>query len=434
MPMLSQQSNDNSNEKTLPAIRIAELPALRGAETPARPLVAASAQANGAAFVPQSFELGFGVDKPGAAFHQIVQCVGTAPATDSDMMHSALPTTYLRRDPQRFAPPPRSSLHIDFDLVRGTKFERADGRMTARIAWTETLSIVPMEKSGFSDSLAIVKVDGAEEYTIQEPDKCLRWFVRLGEQITEIDSQLPMPLKAVAEKRSVEAFDVFIVTRITDLWAERDLNNGDGTKVKPKLVEIVLGESGPEYKAWPADEIFGDVTESGDYKIWRLTRPANDSGPTPPTILNRLAPAETRLNLAWWKDADTITDDVYKKAPKLLAAGEELTTRDVPYQPQSPRVHAVLRSKEDSFSGILGKVRELTLIDGPAASSNGLNVKLHSTEGEQPWLRFDAADVETVALSDPFTTDASAELHMVKVFDDGATVETHQEIAASTVT
>lgn len=405
------------------AIRIAEMPALRGAETPTRPLVASHSTNSGTPFIPQAFELGFGIDKPGGASHQIVQCVGT---TKDGTLHSALPTTYLRREPQRFTPPTRAGLQID----KKTDFKRENGKLKAHVSWTETLGIVPLEKSGFSetDEFKIEKIDQLEEYKIVNPEKCLRWFVRLGETITEIEGELTVPFTSIADKRSVAAFDIFIVTRIKNLGADTDLP--DGNTPQPKLTPFVVTINGADvYKSVLATKVFQKVDDAshGDFEIWRLTR-VDDQPAAIPTLLKMLETKDTRLNLVWWKNDEEIGKDVYKKVPKLLDHGKELKLRDVPYQPQFPRLIAVLRSLVNSGPGILSVNRESTLFDGPAASSNGVVAQLRGTNSDHPWIRFDAVDAETMSLSDPLTVDGDAELHLVKVYDDGATLATHQAI------
>lgn len=424
-------TNDDPSAKQLRAVRLAELPALRGAETPTRPPIAGNPMSGGSAFVPRSFELGYGIDKPGAAFHQIVQCVGTM--NEDREVHSALPTTYLRREPQRFNPPPRAGIQIA-TASTSLKRKKKEGTLTAEVTWTETLSIVPLDANSLSEKLTIVPDNPATpvKYTLQEPSKCLRWFVRLGEQIDAVNSQLTLPLTAFDDERSVDAFDMFIVTRIKDLGeGVPDLPDGSSALLTVKPFLVAVNGDASVVVAKPANEFLKKVEPGADdngYEVWQLLR-KDDKPEGAPVLLEwlkgltnqatQLKP--THLNWIWWKDED-ITANSYKNLPQLTP----VTLRPVAYQPQSPRLTAVLQGK--TGTGVLSLSGATTLFDGPAASSKGVTVTLEATKTPRPFLKIDAVDSEIVKLSDPFSNDDPAQLHLVKVFDDGATLETHQEV------
>jgi hypothetical protein len=136
------------------------------------------------------------------------------------------------------------------------------------------------------------------------------------------------------------------------------------------------------------------------------------------------------LNLVWWIPGEFNATE-YANAPKVYPTTETPKLRDVPYQPQSPRLAAVLRLPDEAGSGLLGSSRrEFTLFDGPAASAKGVRPELLEPFENRAVLRFQAQDAETITVADPFpTSDAGqGKLFIVKVFEDGATLLSEEEV------
>ncbi|MCY2966275.1 MAG: hypothetical protein NT069_22025 [Planctomycetota bacterium] len=418
-------------------IHIAEIPALRGAERPLKPLAGTtSSPSNDGAkpFLPSSFELAFALDKPGAVFHQVVRCF--APNRTSSA------TTFARREPQRFAPPTRAAMQLD-----APSLERSSDRRTlkATVPWTETVGVVPVLESDFNIKLSFTNEPvNSPTFTLKEPGRAVLPISRLGERIQALPisggSELVVPLTPFREGQSVEAFDFFLVTRaeLTGL----QLPNTTNTQVQP--IFVALRGTDLDTDATRPPILLTDVmmeetaVTAGGYRVWRLKR---EKDKTPPflTWLAKLPPlddkSKIKLNLIWANsiklgETTDAQKSTYVNAPKLYKDG--LTLRDIRFQPQSPRLAAVLRLPEATGSGLLSTTREFTLFDGPAASAQTVvpSVELIGNDAE---IRFQAKDCETIEFLDPLPAPTSGPspgcgVILVKIFEDGATLTTDKVI------
>jgi len=416
----------DSQEPVNPIVRLAEVAAVRASEYPDAPLSADFPKGNDdkvKTFLPHDLELGFGLGKPGALFHQVVQCLDSPAREDPPAKQRvvSLPTGLARREPQRFLPPIQSQLRID---EKSTKIVRlADsGLIQLTVAWEETVGAVEVRKAEFSDKLELEK---DPENPLKDKKKAVLWVERLGEQLRALPrsetADINVPLSPFRAGRRVDAFDLFLVTR-TDL----DINGmeADDARLLPMVVVYTNQQGALTLNARPFTDLMVkvDTTLNKDgWNLWRLKRQP-DGQPVLLSWINETAPGQDlRLNLVWLPNATDPTSDAYKKAPKL----DELKLRDVPHEPQSPRLAAVLRLPSSTGNGLLAGTREITLFDGPSATTNCVQPQVEP-EGDRAWIRFTAKDSEVLNTQDPFPADPPLDLtcglFVIKIYEDGATL------------
>jgi hypothetical protein len=425
----SQDSQESAN----PIVRLAEVAAVRASEYPDAPLSADfPTSPDVKTFLPHDLELGFGLGKPGALFHQVVQCqsVDSESEAGERVVSLSLPTGLARREPQRFLPPIQSQLSIE----GSTKIVRlADsGLIQLTVAWEETEGAVEVRKAEFSDKLELEK---NPENPLKDKKKAVLWVERLGEQLRALPrsetADINVPLSPFRAGRRVDAFDLFLVTRV-DLNIPVEVPD-NGEDLKPFLVVVSTDQQG---KRTLNSRHFADVMAKVDttlnvdgWNLWRLKRQP-DGQPILLSWFNEAPPGQDllHLNLVWLPNATVPTSDVYKKAPRL----DELKLRDVPHEPQSPRLAAVLRLPSSTGNGLLAGTREITLFDGPSATTKGVRPQVEP-EGERAWIRFTAKDSEVLNTQDPFPAepplDLTCGLFVIKIFEDGATLLAQIEAA-----
>lgn len=394
------------------AVHLAEVPALRSWQRPAAP--EGVVDNRDGAFVPHTLELSFGLTKPGAVFHQVVQCL------DKNAGHAALPTTLARREPQRFAPSPRAKIEI-----HGESLVRDASTLKATVRWTETLGEFPLYADQFEGQFTIGG-NATDGFTITPTSgkHILRWIARLGEGIelltTANKATLPVPLTPFSNKRPVDAFDLFVITCV-GLDESRSLP-GMSESARPLLVAINASGQPIKGSACALESLLETVPHIGEsYKVWRLRRENGEAKLL--KWLNTLG-NPYGLRLIWWHTTEIDKEENagdYALAPKLDPI---LQLRDVPYEPQSPRLAAVLRQPEIGLPGLFAGAREVTLFDGPAASCKGVEPKVQKPEGMPATLSFQATDAETITMADGMPDSSKCGLFVVKVFETGATLVT----------
>jgi WD40 repeat protein len=415
------------------ALRLSETPALRAAEIPDSPLPAAAPLAEGLkAFLPTRFELGFGMGKPGALFHQAVQCV--AAGTEESTLLASLPTSLARREPQRLTPPNRAA--IAFNQVNLSR-DRRRGVVSVSIEWVELVGAVDVSPSDFE---AVIRIhsDGQETptLTLEDAEGVLVPVSRLGESVVALPRErspdLPTPLSRARDGRSVASFDLVFATR-ADLETPPVSDDGSAIpNLAPMLLAVTLDGAPQPVAALPPRPLHDlmlltEQTDDG-WRLWQLVR---DEG-QPPEFLRWLAQAgdaaNLSVNLVWLPETGLDQNDLagsYARAPKLYPDGA-IRVRDVQFEPQAPRLSSVIRLPATDPS-LLSTIREITLFDGPAASAAGIRPTI-LTEHGQTRIRFEARDAETVGLADPFPASlatvsiGSFGLYLAKNYDDGATL------------
>jgi hypothetical protein len=415
------------------AVYLSEIPTVPATEAPQQP-IQQNAIANGqdntlATFLPTTIELGFGLTKPGGMFHQVVQYWGK---TSNDQRRSGSPTVLARREPQRFAPPPRSEIHLNQPTLT-----QAQGKLEAEIAWIEILGSVSIQTNeliGNSESFDInPKDDGVTppNFEITVPDSfradhnVLKWIVRLGEKIEIFNenADLPIPITPLRQGSSVDAFDL---VWITSIQLDQPINGFTPRLVLVKNEQELVG-SPLSLNFGTEDAVLERVdVQSEKYHVWRISRQGSQLPRLLTWINNGIAKPEDlstiTLNLIWW-DSEIIDYPTYTtRVPKLYTPG--LSLRDVPYEPQSPRLAAVLRLPQAVGPGLLAPIREFTLFNGSSASAKGATPSLTLTN-EQVRVQFTAQDEETVTLGSPFSEELiECGLFVIKYFEDGATLMT----------
>jgi hypothetical protein len=431
----SQDSQESAN----PIVRLAEVAAVRASEYPDAPLSADfPTSPDVKTFLPHDLELGFGLGKPGALFHQVVQCLDSPAREDPQAVKRvvSLPTGLARREPQRFLPPIQSLLRID---EKSTKIVRlADsGLIQLTVAWEEIVGAVDVRKAEFSDKLELEEVDGNQEARkLKDREKAVLWVERVGEQIRALPRtvaerasvEVRVPLSPFRTGRPVDAFDLFLVTRADMKIAS------DDTTLSPMLVAINsnIPPDDQLLNARRFDELMEKVETPQDdwfgWSVWRLKRQP-DGQPMLLSWINQLSNTkDLYLNILWLSEASNRTGKAYKNAPSL----DELKLRDVPHEPQSPRLAAVLRLPSSTGNGLLAGTREITLFDGPSATTKGVRPQVEP-EGERAWIRFTAKDSEVLNTQDPFPAerplDLTCGLFVIKIYEDGATLLAQIEAA-----
>lgn len=439
------QGQDSSSQATT-VVRLAEVAAVRASEYPDTPLPADDfPMLDGVkTFLPHDLELGFGLGKPGALFHEIVQCQTVDPSNRDGMLERievSLPTGLARREPQRFLPPTQAAVRIEMsEVARMSKTTRLrdQGLIELTIAWEETLGAVDVLKANYSDPLVVENdPNNPSGLLLKEPEKSVLWVDRLGEQLNALPraekrAKVRVPLTPFSAGRPVDAFDLFLVTRAE---LTTPLPAPDGTLLYPMLVVVPDSPSDKPLEPRPLAELMEEVLNRSDesgWHVWRLRRQMQDGQPVLLSWINaQFNPQESiqnqiqnqNLNLIWQPKQATLSFDDYKNAPKLL----EIKPRDVPHEPQSPRLAAVLRLPLSTGQGLLADRREITLFEGPSATTKGVQPQVEP-EGDRASIRFTAKDSEVLNTQDPFPADPppgtplTCGLFVNKIYEDGATL------------
>lgn len=432
------QGQDSSSQATT-VVRLAEVAAVRASEYPDTPLHAEGfPMVDGVkTFLPHDLELGFGLGKPGALFHEVLQCQTVDPMN----REVSLPTGLARREPQRFLPPAQAAVRIArAEVARMTKTTRLvdQGLIELTIAWEETLGAIDVLKADYSDRPEIVQdSNNPSELELKEREKAVLWVDRVGEQLNALPraeerAKVRLPLTPFRAGRPVDAFDLFLVTRAK---LTTPLPAPDGSLLYPMLVVVPDSQSDKTLKPRPLAELMEEVLNGSDesgWHVWRLRRQIQDGQPVllswidaqfnpQESIQNQIQ--DQNLNLIWQPKQATLSFDDYKNAPKLF----EIKLRDVPHEPQSPRLAAVLRLPLSTGPGLLAARREITLFEGPSATTKGVQPQI-KPEGDRAWIRFTAKDSEVLNTQDPFPADLppgtslTCGLFVNKIYEDGATL------------
>jgi len=409
---------------------LGEIPALRGATRPALPLqtrmsfVPTGQDLHG--FLPPYVDLGFGLSKPGASVYQVLRALATD--TTSGIVQAALPTEFVRREPQRLMPPSRAAIQLQSPDI---KLE--GGAAQVEVAWKEVLGFVSFANAQLTQS-AVIEELTTDNFTIQDATKVVVAVTRLGEQIRQVPfgnvadaDNLAIPLSAFRDGRSLDGFDLILVTRV-DLKSFQHPSTAGGNPFTPYLVacdnsKALLQEAPPI----PLTDVMTESTSDG-FRMWRMTR-GNDE---PPRLLKWLSGIKD-VNSAFidivWLNKAIESDAEYVQAAKLTPKGIRL--KDVAYLPQSPRLAVAVRVPTPGLlpASSDSEMREFTLFDGPAASAKGVTVEVTRETGERSRIQFEASDAETLFLADPL---AECGLFVVKIFEDGSTLYASQTVTATT--
>ena len=178
----------------------------------------------------------------------------------------------------------------------------------------------------------------------------------------------------------------------------------------------------------PLASILEKVVDNQDgYYVWKIKRDRSQS----PDVLQwfkGLANIDNiNLNLIWW-NTDSIYDDTFKRVPKLYPDDKGLKLRDVAYEPQLPRLAAILRLPPSAGQGLLAPSREFTLFYGPAASAKGITPTIQISS-DRALIQFTAQDAEMITLTNSLPTPSvDCGISIVKYFEDGATITTSKLI------
>ena len=169
------------------------------------------------------------------------------------------------------------------------------------------------------------------------------------------------------------------------------------------------------------------VDNQDGYYVWKIKRDRSQS----PDFLEWLKGFENidsvDLNLIWW-DTENIDDDIFKRVPKLYPDDKGLKLRDVAYEPQLPRLAAILRLPPSAGQGLLAPSREFTLFYGPAASAKGITPTIQISS-DRALIQFTAQDAEMITLTNSLPTPpVDCGISIVKYFEDGATLTTSKLI------
>jgi hypothetical protein len=406
---------DKLPEKTLSVVHLAEIPALKAIENPIVPVDFIETPPDSSeVFLPLKLELSFGLTKPGGTFHQTIQCLSNDNSTLAPL------TTFARRESQQFIPPLRSAIQLNNPTLK----QQQNNKLEIELPWTEIIGTVTLQNNDSIDNAEfVIESDGTEppNFTIKEVNKVLKWIVRLGEKIQIIDGSLPIPFTPFRDGKKVDFFDLFLVTRII-LDEKRSLP--DGTKVNPMLV-LIDNEKREVKSVKPLASILEKVVDNQDgYYVWKIKRDRSQS-PDFLQWLKGLANIDSiNLNLIWW-NTDSIDDDTFKRVPKLYPDDDKrLKLRDVAYEPQLPRLAAVLRLPTSAGKGLLDPSREFTLFYGPAASAKGITPTIQISS-DRALIQFTAQDAEMITLTNSLPTlPVDCGISIVKYFEDGATLTT----------
>lgn len=432
------QGQDSSSQATT-VVRLAEVAAVRASEYPDTPLPAEGfPMVDGVkTFLPHDLELGFGLGKPGALFHEVLQCQTVDPMN----REVSLPTGLARREPQRFLPPDQAAVRIArAELARMSKTTRlADqGLIELTVVWEETLGAIDVLKADYSDPLVVENdPNNPSGLLLKEPEKSVLWVDRLGEQLNALPrakkrANVRLPLTPFRAGRPVDAFELFLFTRAE---LTTPLPAPDGTLLYPMLVIVPDSPNDKTLEPRPLAELMEEVLNGSDesgWHVWRLRRQMQDGQPVLLSWINaQFNPQESiqnqiqnqNLNLIWQPIQAALSGDGYKNAPKLF----EIKLRDVPHEPQSPRLAAVLRLPLSTGPGLLATRREITLFEGPSATTKGVQPQVEP-EVDRAWIRFTAKDSEVLNTQDPFPADPppgtslTCGLFVNKIYEDGATL------------
>ena len=409
---------DKLSEKTLHVVHLAEIPALKATENPIVPVDFIETPPDSSeVFLPLKLELSFGLTKPGGTFHQTIQCLSNDNSTLAPL------TTFARRESQQFIPPLRSAIQLDNPTLK----QQQNNKLEIELPWTEIIGSVTLQNNDLIDNAEFV-IESDDKvppnFTIKEANKVLKWIVRLGEKIQILDESLPIPFTPFLDGKKVDFFDLLLVTRII-LDEERSLP--DGTKVNPVLVLIDNEKREVKLVKLLASILEKVVDNQDGYYVWKIKRDRSQS----PDFLEWLKGFENidsvDLNLIWW-DTENIDDDIFKRVPKLYPDDKGLKLRDVAYEPQLPRLAAILRLPPSAGQGLLAPSREFTLFYCPAASAKGITPTIQISS-DRALIQFTAQDAEMITLTNSLPTPpVDCGISIVKYFEDGATLTTSKLI------
>jgi hypothetical protein len=406
------------SEKTV--VHLAEVPALKATDKPIAPINFENFDKSDT-FLPLTLQLGYGLTKPGGTFHQMIQCLSKENSTlsPSPLITSPL-ITFVRREPQQFIPPLRAAIQLNNPTLR----QKQNNQLELELPWTEILGSITLQNNELINNAEFTieaDVTNPSNFTIKEKEKVVKWIIRLGEKIQILDENLPVPFTPFQNGKPVDSFDLFMFTR---LRLEEDRTLPTGTIVKPILM-VSHGSKFETISLMPLDSIFTKIPEEQDsYAIWQLKRDANNLQ----IFLSWLKELENinefSLNLIWWDSTPIADQSIFDSVPTLIP----LKLRDVVYEPQSPRLAAVLRLPRVAGQGLLAPTHEFTLFYGPSASAKGITPVI-KTFGDRALIQFVANDEERLILANPLPpAQVDCGLSIVKFFEDGATLTTSKLI------
>jgi hypothetical protein len=411
---------DKLPAKTLHVVHLAEIPALKATENPIVPIDFIETPPDSSeVFLPLKLELSFGLTKPGGTFHQTIQCLSNDNSTLAPL------TTFARRESQQFTPPLRSAIQLDNPTLK----QQQNNKLEIELPWTEIIGTVTLQNNDSIDNAEfVIESDGAETpiFTLKEKEasKVLKWIVRLGEKIQILDKSLPIPFTPFRDGKKVDFFDLFLVTRIK-LDEKRSISDGTTIREISPMLVLIDNEKREVKSVKPLASILEKVVDNQDgYYVWKIKRDRSQS----PIFLEWIKGFENiddiDLNLIWW-DIEDINYGTFERTPKLY----DVKLRDVAYEPQLPRLAAVLRLPPSAGQGLFAPSREFTLFYGPAASAKGITPTIQISS-DRTLIQFTAQDAEMITLTNSLPTPpVDCGISIVKYFEDGATLTTSKLIS-----